>query len=241
MTSSRALRLDLCPHPRRTRSPASVAVRPSSRQPAQTLAPHPRLDPPTGRQARGCQHADADIVLAVDSESRSSGPVRSPALFSRGEHTGLSRSPRCTRTCLTISFGTHRPTVVRPAPDGPSVLTITSRRWSRSTLASYATRDQIESTQGRVVGAMTSNLRFSEYILYGTYVDEIAPPDAGSFASERACVAAVGDPTHSGPRTSPFVASLREDDVAVHVQSTSHADHELRQAVVRGARDRFRL
>ncbi len=186
---------------------------------------------------------DAEVVLAVDSDVSFIRPVTA-GLFRRDGATRFYRRTDAVHDGMPdhlVWHDTARKLLGLP-PGGPSV----GHDYIAPMVALdvgllHGLRDRIESRQGRNwIDAMTSELHFSEYILYGTYVDELAPARARTFASESSrCHSRWGSEPLTPDDASAFVRSLTESDVAVHVQSTSQADPQLRSAVVRSARTRF--
>lgn len=103
-----------------------------------------------------------------------------------------------------------------------------------------AVRDRVETVQGRSwLDVLAGELSMSEFILYGRYVDRLAPSASRSFSSGRSLCLSRWTEAPLGPGdVAPFLDHLSPGDVAVHVQSTLEADRRLRRAVVEGARAR---
>lgn len=189
------------------------------------------------------ESSDADVVLAVDSDVCFVRPV-TPELFHRDGVTRLYRSADAIRPDMPDHIawhGTARRLLGLPASGSTSSHDYIAPMIALDPRLVRDLRDRLESTTGRGwLDTMTGELRFSEYILYGTYVEEIAPARARSFVSEESlCRSRWGSEALAADEVPRLLASLTPDDVAVHVQSTSGADAGLRDAIAEAARQRF--
>jgi hypothetical protein len=188
---------------------------------------------------------DADVVLAVDSDVSLITTV-TPDLFWSDGTTRFYRQVDAVHEDMpdhVVWHDTARRLLGLPPSGASAINDYIAPMVALDPRLVCRLRDRIEVTNGRGwIDVMTSELRFSEYILYGTYVDELAPPDARSFSSEASlCHSRWGSDPVAPDDVSDFLESLTEEDVAVHVQSTSQIDPELRSAIVRAARERFGL
>ena len=79
-------------------------------------------------------------------------------------------------------------------------------------------------------------LHFSEFMLYGTYVDNFGTDTQKSFASERTLCLSHWDPSPLDMRGAErFIGGLAPDHVAVHVQSNSRTPAEVQDFIYREA------
>jgi hypothetical protein len=126
----------------------------------------------------------------------------------------------------------HTPT---PLPDYISSLNV----WDRRLVA--ALQDRIERVNGKPwVDALAAQVHFSEWTLYGVFVDDVAGAPANSFRSSSALCHSYWDTTpldHAS--AADFVEHCPEDDVAVLIQSKSGTPLEVRTAALRLLADRL--
>jgi hypothetical protein len=183
---------------------------------------------------------DVDVVISVDSDVCFIRRVATE-LFSRDQVTHLYRLRKGVHNDMPDHATWHKTARrILGLPDGGPA---SSNDYIAPLVALdvslvRALRDRIEIVGGRDwVDVLTSELHLSEYILYGTYVDEIAPFEARSFASESSrCHSRWGAEPLTAADARSMVESLTEFDVAVHVQSTAGTDTSLRRALVKSAR-----
>ena len=91
---------------------------------------------------------------------------------------------------------------------------------------------RVSSTTGRSwVTAVGSQLHFSEWTLYGLYVDEILGPPATSFAADTTLCHSYWDPVPLDERgLAAFLATIDPDDIAVMVSAKSRTPLAVRRA-----------
>jgi hypothetical protein len=71
--------------------------------------------------------------------------------------------------------------------------------------------------------AIATQLHFSEWILYGVFVDEILPAESSSFASDDSRCHSYWDETPlDAHQAADFVAGVRPSDIAVMISAKSH-------------------
>ncbi len=186
---------------------------------------------------------DADVVLAVDSDVSFVRAV-TPDLFWRDGTVRLYRKAGAVHEGMSDHVawhGTARRLLGLPASAPPVAHDYIAPMVALDPRLVRQLRNRIESIRGRSwLDAMTSELRLSEYILYGAYVDELAPAEARSFMSQESlCRSRWGSEPLGHDDVGELLESLTEDDVAVHLQSTSPAEPGLRSAIAEAARERF--
>jgi hypothetical protein len=82
--------------------------------------------------------------------------------------------------------------------------------------------------------AVGSELHFSEFMLYGTFVHALGTPKQNSFVSDRTLCHSWWEPSPlSMDQAIRFVDELSEDDVAVHVQSNSRTPADVQEFIFR--------
>jgi hypothetical protein len=186
---------------------------------------------------------DADVVLAVDSDV-SFIKALTPETFFRDGTTRLYRKSNAIHADMPEHLAWHA--TARRLLGLPSAGSTVAADYIAPMVAldprlMRSLQDRIESAQGRCwLDALTSELHFSEYILYGLYLDNLAPAPARSFSSDRSlCHSRWGSEPFGFADVDRFLDSLSEDDVAIHLQSTSQADPAVRRVIVEAARERF--
>ncbi|MBY6436594.1 hypothetical protein HQ602_09380 [Rhodococcus kroppenstedtii] len=101
-----------------------------------------------------------------------------------------------------------------------------------------ATLDRVSAVSGRHwVDTIAGSLRFSEYTLYGTFVDHLADPAARDFARPTTLCAGHWDARPLDQvSAADLLGAVRPEDHAVLIQSTSDTPVGLRREVVQAAR-----
>jgi hypothetical protein len=89
---------------------------------------------------------------------------------------------------------------------------------------------------GEWATAVGSELHFSEFMLYGSFVHELGTPRQNSFVSDRTLCHSYWEPSPMDMDDAiRFVSELDEVDVAVHVQSNSRTPPEVEDFIFRRA------
>jgi hypothetical protein len=84
--------------------------------------------------------------------------------------------------------------------------------------------------------AVGSELHFSEFMLYGSFVHELGTPTQNSFVSHRTLCHSYWEPSPMDmDHAVQFVSDLDDTDVAVHVQSNSRTPQEVEDFIFRRA------
>lgn len=188
-----------------------------------------KLSAPDWVEADVLVFADSDVefIKPLDpSVLRNSGVVR----FYRNSVVVDSTLPRharwheVARSLLGISPGRG------PLHDYISAFNI----WDRNLVVSL--RSRVEDVAGKpwldVVG---SKVHFSEYILYGVYVDEVLGPPSNSNCSDSTLCHSYWDPQPMGDsQLVSFAATTRSEDVAVMISAKSNTPFDVRRRAVAG-------
>ncbi|WP_068158459.1 DUF6492 family protein [Rhodococcus phenolicus] len=86
--------------------------------------------------------------------------------------------------------------------------------------------------------AVARELRFSEYFLYGVFVDHLGTPEERSFTSSSTlCHSHWGSAPLDKTGADRFLESIGADDVAIHIQSRSDTPADIRRYIVTAAAD----
>jgi hypothetical protein len=89
-------------------------------------------------------------------------------------------------------------------------------------------------TGGGWASAVGSELHFSEFMLYGSFVNALGTSTQNSFVSDRTLCHSYWEPAPmSMEEAIRFVDALPEDDVAVHVQSNSRTPPDVQEFIFR--------
>ena len=92
------------------------------------------------------------------------------------------------------------------------------------------------STQLPWIDAISRELNFSEFMLYGCYVDQLGDERRRSFASTDSRCRSYWGTTPLDERTAQdFVESIEETDLAILIQSASHTPWDIRCWVIEHA------
>jgi hypothetical protein len=180
--------------------------------------------------------ADADAVLLVDSDIEFIRPF-SADTFSRNGVVRFYRKPDEVDDRLPRHVRWHRasrallglPPGAPPYPDYVSSLMAWDPVIVRQLL------DRVESvTRRRWTDVVGGQLHFSEWTLYGTFVDAILDPKTRSFSSEDPLCHAYWEEEPLDERTlRDFLAATAPDDIAVMVSAKSRTPVPVRRAVSR--------
>ena len=181
-----------------------------------------------------CRRVDADILLLLDSDVLLVKPVTTATLCCEGRPR-FYRLPAAVDSNLPQHVQWHvvsrkllgLPAMELPAPDYVSSFSV----WDPEVLR--AMLGQVERVTGRHwMDAVTAQTSFSEWTLYGVFVDEFVPDLAGS-ASESSLCHSYWDPIPLTPDSAAeFVTSIGPDDVAILIQSKSRTPLAVRRAAM---------
>lgn len=181
-----------------------------------------------------CRRVDADILLLLDSDVVLVRRVTS-ATLSSGERARFYRRPAAVDSNLPLHVQWHAvsrtllglPPAELPAPDYVSSFSVWDPMILRAMLS------QIERVTGRHwMDAVTMQQSFSEWTLYGVFVDEFVR-DMANAATESSLCHSYWDPiplTHE--RAAEFVAGTGPEDVAILIQSKSLTPLTVRRAAL---------
>jgi hypothetical protein len=177
--------------------------------------------------------SDADVVLLVDSDIEFVRPF-SAETFVRDGVVRFYRKPDEVDDQLPRHVLWHRaarnllglPGAAPPLPDYVSSLVAWDPALVRSMLQRVSQVTRLPWTD-----AVAAQLHFSEWTLYGVYVDSLRANKAASNASDSPLCHAWWGTVPLDEQTLPdFVASFSPDDVACMISAKSHTSPEVRQA-----------
>ena len=182
---------------------------------------------------------DADVALMVDSDIEFVRPF-TPATFVRDGVVRFYRLPGAVHDELPRHVMWHRgarkllglPPTTTPMTDYVSSLLAWDPAIVRSLLA------RVEQTTGRRwTSAIAAQLHFSEWTLYGVYVDEVLGAPANSFASDSSlCHALWGTVPLDDTTVGDWVDAMSPDDVAIMISAKTHTTLAVRRAASAAAR-----
>jgi hypothetical protein len=177
--------------------------------------------------------SDADVVVLVDSDIEFLRPFTSETFLQR-DVVRFYRKPDEIDGRLPRHVLWHRaarallglPTAEPPYPDYVSSLLAWNPAIVRQMLA------RVAATGGRPWTTMiASQLHFSEWTLYGVFVDQVLGAHAKSFESDDPlCLAYWADTPLTPDGAVDFVAGLRPTDIAAMISAKSHTPPEARRA-----------
>ncbi len=179
--------------------------------------------------------AEDDVVLVVDSDVEFVRPFTAE-MFVRDGKVRFYRKPKQIDERLPRHVAWHRvarvllglPPVEPPFTDYiPSSLVAWDPRIVKRMLA------RVTATTGRPwPTAIAGQIHFSEWTLYGVFVDEVGGAPANSFASEdQLCLCYWEFSPLNLDRAADFVRGLRPTDVAAMISSKSRTPLAVREAV----------
>jgi hypothetical protein len=176
---------------------------------------------------------DCDVVVLVDSDIEFVRPFDQDT-YVRDGVVRFYRKPGGVDETLPRHVIWHRtarqllglPAVSPPYPDYVSSLLA----WDPVVLRQILAR--ITAVTGRPwQTAIGSQLHFSEWTLYGVFVDEVLGAPADSFGSEHTRCHSYWDETPLDERSlAEFLAGIRPDDIAVMISAKSRTPLEIRRA-----------
>ena len=176
----------------------------------------------------------ADAVLLVDSDVVLVRDI-GPEMFVRCGEVRFYRADNAVHAAMLKHVEWHRTArrllglpedVQPPLPDYISSFATWDPRVVR------AIRKRVETTTGRSwTEAIAAQLHFSEWILYGVFVDAVL--GGSGFASDSSLCHSHWEPSPLDVTTgSAFLSQLRSDDVAVLIQSKSNTPLNVRREVL---------
>lgn len=179
---------------------------------------------------------EADVIAVIDSDVVLIKPV-SAKTFRRGPAVRLYRdpdgvTPEMSRHVLWEETA-HR--LLDTGQTGPVSADYIAGlvSWDPLLVAACLRRvnEVMSDDWASVIG---QQLHFSEFILYGTYVDRFGTDTQKSFISNRTLCHSHWDPSPLDMSAAQrFVSSLAPDDVAVHVQSNSNTPPSVQDFIYR--------
>lgn len=179
---------------------------------------------------------DADVIAVIDSDVVLIKPV-SADTFRRDSVVRLYRDPTGVTEDMTRHVRWERAAgrLLGTASTNPVGADYIAGLVSWDPLLVAACLRRVEDVMAddwaSVIG---QQLHFSEFMLYGTYVDHFGTAEQKSFISERTLCHSWWDPSPLDMRAAElFIGSVSPDDVAVHVQSNSKTPAEVQDFIFR--------
>ena len=179
---------------------------------------------------------DADVAVVIDSDVVMLRPTTAD-LFIRDGSTRFYAKPQAVTPEMDRhtrwTKAAHR-LLGLPAPEGDMhpdhVAGITT--WDPALVAACLSR--VEDVAGAPwFGAISSELHFSECILYGTFVRHFATEQQRSFTEPTTLCHSYWDPAPlTEARARQFIADFGPGDIAVHIQSNSVTSEEVTRQVL---------
>jgi Family of unknown function (DUF6492) len=182
-----------------------------------------------------CRQIDAEVLLLLDSDVVLVRQVTTATLNQKG-NPRLYRLPGAVDVGLPQHVKWHTvsrkllglPEAPLPAPDYVSSFNV----WNPCVLRSMLAR--IEQVTGSYwMDAVTAQSSFSEWTIYGIFVEEFVN-DVADIAIESSLCHSYWDPEPlTVEQAAAFVAKIRPDDVAILIQSKSQTPLAIRRAALR--------
>jgi hypothetical protein len=182
-----------------------------------------------------CRRVDAEVLLLLDSDVVVIRHVTAATLCRQGRPR-FYRLPAAVDSRLPQHVQFHEvsrnllglPPPRLPAPDYISSLNV----WDPYVIRAMLTR--VEYVTSRYwMDAVTAQTTFSEWTLYGVFVDEFVK-DIANAATDASLCHSYWDPIPlTAERAADFLASVRPDDVAILIQSKSKTPLAVRRAALR--------
>jgi hypothetical protein len=115
-----------------------------------------------------------------------------------------------------------------PLPDYISALNV----WDRSAVLEL--QERIRKITGRPwLDSVAAQLHFSEFILYGVFVDEVLGREANVVGTDSMLCHSYWDPYPLDlDKGNQFINSMAVDDIAVMISAKSHTSKDVRQAIL---------
>jgi hypothetical protein len=177
----------------------------------------------------------ADVVLLADSDVEF---IRlfTPDMFVRNGVVRFYREPKAVDERLPRHVIWHRnartllglPAAAPPFDDYIASMIACDPRLVRRML------HRVTTVTGRPwPGAIAAQLHFSEWILYGVFVDEILPPESSSFASDDSrCRSYWHETPLDADEAADFAGTVRPSDIAVMISAKSNTPLAARRAAL---------
>jgi hypothetical protein len=175
---------------------------------------------------------DADILLLADSDVHIVRPVTLETLLSNGR-VPLFRRTEEVDDRLPRHFLWHKtarellglPDARPPYPD----YVLPFGFWERSAVLSL--HEHVQKVTGRHwLDAVTAHVHFSEWVLYGLFLEEVVKSAVTTDSSR--CHTHWGYTPLDLEQAKAFVHRLRPDDLAILIHSKSHTPAEIRRAAI---------
>lgn len=182
---------------------------------------------------------DEQVALHVDSDVTLVRPIELAHFWSDGA-VRLYRKPLGIESTMTRHLRWQQAAsslLGLPEDDAESPDYITSfGAWSRDLVRQCLSR--VESSTGRHwYDAVGGRLEFSEFILYGTFAHMLADQRLTFESDQSLCHSYWTPEPLDRTAAAAFVASMRPDDVAIHIQSNSHTSEDVLQFVAAALAD----
>jgi hypothetical protein len=182
-----------------------------------------------------CRRTEADVVLLVDSDVALIRPVTADTL-SQDWRPRFYRRPAAVDGNLPLHVKWHAtsrqllglPPAALPAPDYVSSLII----WDPAVVRRLIAR--IEQVTGRHwMDSVTAQASFSEWTLYGVFIDELMAEAAALGTDASWCHSYWGGTPLTAERAASFAARTGPQDLAIHIQSKSGTPMPVRRDALR--------
>lgn len=182
---------------------------------------------------------DADVALLVDSDIEFVRPF-APSSFARDGVVRFYRLPGAVHDKMPRHVLWHRgardllglPVTQPPMTDYVSSLLA----WDPAIVRALLARVQ-QTTGRRWTDAIGAQLHFSEWTLYGVFVDEVLGASATSFASDTSlCHALWGTDPLNDFTVGGWIDAMAPDDLAIMISAKSHTPLPVRRAASAAAR-----
>lgn len=186
--------------------------------------------------------SNADVVLTIDSDVEFIKPV-APELFIRDGAVRFFRNPGAITAELsrhTLWHNTARTLLGLPIADPPFSDYISSYlAWDPKIVRQMLTR--VEGITARAwTTAIASQLNFSECILYGIYVENLADIHAKAFASkDPLCHAYWNETPLDRDTVDAFIKNAQADDIAAMISAKSLTPQPIREFAFTELRRKF--
>jgi hypothetical protein len=181
---------------------------------------------------------DAELILLADSDVVLARPVSAATFLDHGVprffrargavHAGMPDHRRWHDTARRLLD-------LPPSPPGPLADYVSPLNlWTRPTVRALCAH--LEWVGGRPwFDVLARELTFSEFILYGVFVDEVLGPTAGIAPAESTlCHSYWPCSPLDGDSAAEFVAGMETEDVAVMVSAKSRTPLAVRRALLSG-------
>ena len=181
-----------------------------------------------------CRQLSVDMVLLIDSDVELVRPLDGAALGYGGRAT-LYRKPREIDVDMPVHMQWHvaahellgLPPVRFPAPDYVSSFCV----WEPAVVRAMV--NQIEEATNRPWSDAVTRLQtFSEWTVYGVYATEVMGYSGASCRESSLCYSYWGTSPLTFENAAEFISGIRQEDVAVHIQSKTNTPQSVRRSVL---------